>query len=102
MFLENWLMVITQDSASKDMTGSKIVSVPGADDNCHPLHFFQAQVVYVYAGVMVVNLCNNRYFRLRPGVPVILHITPSIIPIPIFSKRTEIITGFVFRTQQPL
>lgn len=28
------------DSASKDMSGSKIISVPGADGNCHPFALF--------------------------------------------------------------
>ena len=31
---------ITADSASKDMTGSKIISVPGADAHCHPFALF--------------------------------------------------------------
>ncbi|OJW08740.1 MAG: hypothetical protein BGO53_13785 [Sphingobacteriales bacterium 39-19] len=37
--------------ASKDMTGSKIVSVPGADGNCHP--------VAVFSGSSGIRLCRG-------------------------------------------
>lgn len=37
--------------ASKDMSGSKILSVPGADGNCHP--------VAVYSGSSGIRLCKN-------------------------------------------
>ncbi len=37
--------------ASKDMTGSKVVSVPGADGNCHPVAFF--------SGSGGIRLCKN-------------------------------------------
>jgi len=37
--------------ASKDMTGSKILSVPGADGNCHP--------VAVFSGSSGIRLCKN-------------------------------------------
>ena len=37
--------------ASKDMTGSKVVSVPGADGNCHPLAMF--------SGSSGIRLCKN-------------------------------------------
>jgi gliding motility-associated-like protein len=38
-------------TASKDMTGSKIVSVPGADGNCHP--------VAVFSGSSGIRLCKG-------------------------------------------
>lgn len=38
-------------AASKDMTGSKILSVPGADGNCHP--------VAVFSGSGGIRLCKN-------------------------------------------
>ena len=38
-------------NASKDMTGSKIVSVPGADGNCHP--------VAVFSGSSGIRLCRG-------------------------------------------
>lgn len=37
--------------ASKDMTGSKIVSVPGADGNCHPVGLF--------SGSGGIHICKN-------------------------------------------
>ncbi|MCX6315900.1 MAG: PKD domain-containing protein [Bacteroidetes bacterium] len=37
--------------ASKDMTGSKILSVPGADGNCHP--------VALFSGSSGIRLCKN-------------------------------------------
>lgn len=37
--------------ASKDMTGSKVVSVPGADGNCHP--------VALFSGSGGIRLCKN-------------------------------------------
>lgn len=37
--------------ASKDMTGSKVVSVPGADGNCHP--------VALFSGSSGIRLCKN-------------------------------------------
>ena len=37
--------------ASKDMSGSKILSVPGADGNCHP--------VAVFSGSSGIRLCKN-------------------------------------------
>jgi len=37
--------------ASKDMTGSKVLSVPGADGNCHP--------IAVFSGSGGIRLCKN-------------------------------------------
>jgi gliding motility-associated-like protein len=39
------------NDAGKDMTGSKILSVPGADGNCHP--------VAVFSGSSGIRLCKN-------------------------------------------
>jgi gliding motility-associated-like protein len=41
---QNW-------QASKDMTGSKVVSVPGSDGNCHP--------VALFSGSSGIRLCKN-------------------------------------------
>lgn len=38
-------------AASKDLTGSKIVSIPGADGNCHP--------VALFSGSSGIRLCKN-------------------------------------------